>query len=208
MSNNDAVPSANPPEDGMPDYFKLRIDQYLAMHRLTIIPLEHDVEFWGGVIFKKVPVCDAGRQLLKRVESALRPLLPPEVTLCVSRPIIVGDGVPQPDLAILPSAYVPTERVVQLGPISLMIELAETVEFANYAARRIYFAAAGISEYWLINVLEKRIDRYWNPSVDGFLELRSYGMTENIPMFLNQQQIAEIAIQTIFPPETTNPVTT
>ena len=84
------------------------------------------------------------------------------------------DSRPQPDLYV---AHGPEETYVTRLPnaseVLLIVEVADSSIDGDREVKRPLYAAAGVPEYWIVNVEAACLERYSQPSADG-----AYGVTE------------------------------
>ena len=77
---------------------------------------------------------------------------------------------PEPDLAIV--AGVPEDyRARHPGPedIALLVEVAETTLDRDRGDKLLAYSAGGIAVYWIVNLVDHRVEVYTQPSPSGYL---------------------------------------
>jgi Uma2 family endonuclease len=77
----------------------------------------------------------------------------------------LGEGeVPQPDIIlwepIRARGPVPADRV------RLVVEVADTTQADDLGRKRALYAAAGIPEYWVVDLPGRVLHQYWAPELD------------------------------------------
>jgi Uma2 family endonuclease len=85
-------------------------------------------------------------------------------------------NLPMPDVMILkPRTYLdhPTPE-----DVFLLIEVADSSVKEDKGRKLSLYALHGIKEYWVINLVTKRIEVYTDPIGEDYLSKRSYGLTE------------------------------
>ena len=87
--------------------------------------------------------------------------------------------------------------------VALVVEVADTTLQRDRTSKKRLYARAGIAIYWIINLVERKIEVYTKPLSNAeepaYQERRDYALTESIPVLINNQIIAEIHVQTLFP---------
>ena len=150
-----------------PQPFRLRMEHYEMLDRAGAF-LERRVELIEGVLiemspqrtphsFTKNELTYRLRRALEEIESAL--LAQAEVTLPLG-----PHSAPDPDI-VLTSApkghdYIP------LTSVALVVEIAATSLRYDLGDKKNLYAAAGIPEYWVVNVAARKVHRFW-ASEDG-----------------------------------------
>lgn len=77
---------------------------------------------------------------------------------------IDNGSMPQPDIFV--SRGLPDEGPVTLDRIALAVEVSDTTLKFDLDTKAKLYAAAGIAEYWVADVIARRLHQMWNP-VDG-----------------------------------------
>jgi Uma2 family endonuclease len=90
----------------------------------------------------------------------------------VQSPLAAGShSLPEPDLAVVrgaPRSYL--DRHPEGGDACLVVELAASSQDLDRAKARIY-AAAGVAEYWLLDLVARRLEVRSEPGLDGSYRL-------------------------------------
>lgn len=85
----------------------------------------------------------------------------------VQNPITLSDqSEPEPDLFVARGAMEDFESHPTPEQLLLVIEVADSSLEYDRNVKKPTYAVAGIPEYWIVNVYEKKIERYTNPQVD------------------------------------------
>lgn len=88
----------------------------------------------------------------------------------VQNPLVISDrSVPQPDLALLkPRADYYTESHPKASDVYLVIEVADTTLTFDLGTKVPLYARCGITEVWVIDVNERAIHVFREPSENGY----------------------------------------
>src|SRR5437764_4760752 len=111
----------------MSDVLRLSIGQYHAMIDAGILTDDDPVELIEGILVYKVPKEPRHSIALAKLQRAITPLLPSDVSLQTQEPITLADGEPEPDAAIFhgkPEDY--PQRHPGPDEVMLVIEVADT----------------------------------------------------------------------------------
>jgi len=98
---------------------------------------------------------------------------------------------PQPDIALLkPRTDFYAEKHPAPEDIFLVVEVSDTSRDYDRNVKIPLYARAGISESWIVNLGQKRIETYRNPSPQGYekVEIFSPGQT------LSPQAFSELSL--------------
>lgn len=84
-------------------------------------------------------------------------------------PVRLNDGSePQPDIALIkPREDFYLEGHPQPQDVYLLVEVADSSVRFDREEKLPVYARAGIAEYWLVNLVERKVELYRDPSPDG-----------------------------------------
>jgi hypothetical protein len=101
--------------------------------------------------------------------------------LGVQDPLLLGDDTePEPDLTVLrPRDDFYEETTPTATDVFLLIEVSDSSLAYDRAVKVPRYAQAGVVEIWLVDLDGQAIEQYTKPTVDGFLDVRTFsrGMT-------------------------------
>ncbi len=131
---------------------KWSVEDYHQMIAAGILQ-NHRVELLAGDIVEVSPEGPIHASRIRKVGNYLRGLLNGLALVSEAHPITLQQSEPEPDLAIV---RLPEERYDERHPgvedILWLIEISDTTLLTDLNQKRQIYAAAGIGEYWLINV--------------------------------------------------------
>src|SRR5712691_1581822 len=131
-------------------YFSLLTEGVLA-------PADH-VELLQGVIVAVTPQTPRHASGSRSAAEALHGAVGARAVVRVQLPLVAGMySVPAPDVAVVPglrSDYVDTHPTTAL----LVVEIADTTLVQDRITKTAIYAAAGIPEYWLVNLCDDRVE--------------------------------------------------
>jgi Uma2 family endonuclease len=117
-------------------------------------------------------------------------------TLNQNAPVELDEGYkPQPDLSVWKGPRDNYEtRVAVPSDVALLIEVADTSYPKDGGPFLRKYASASIPVYWIVNILERRIEIYSDPAsvagqTPGYTSRASYGLDEQIPLFTRHQGV-------------------
>jgi Uma2 family endonuclease len=118
-------------------------------------------ELIHGVIIEKKSKSPLHSSIARRLFKLLQAGLPPHFTLLREDPLTLADSEPEPDLAIVRGDEA---DFAQQHPATaaLVIEIPVTSAAEGRSPATLY-AAAGVEEYWIVLLLERRIEVYRRP---------------------------------------------
>jgi Uma2 family endonuclease len=128
------------------------------------------VELIQGIVVEMSPVGPAHANPLDLLVEQLVPLLVGRARVRVQQPFIVADdSEPEPDLAIVPLGQY-AERHPDRA--HLIVEVAETPLEYDRDTKAPLYAAAGVEQYWIVDVNARRIEVYEGVSSRRYTRVR------------------------------------
>ena len=156
---------------------RLTVDDVARMLEAGVLTEDTPVELLEGMLVEMTPKVPTHTGILTRLDRWLLPIrLAGVYDVRIEQPLAVPDpsSLPEPDLAVV-------ERVTDLSvhPTTalLVIEVAVTSQVVDTTVKPALYAAAGVPEYWVVDVPARRIEIRSAPAGGsyGSLEVRGPG---------------------------------
>lgn len=128
------------------------------------------VELLLGVLVEVSPQGPLHADVVQRLAERLIRELPVEFCTRVQSPLSLSeDSEPEPDLAVVPAGdYSRSHPQHAL----LVVEVADTSLQKDRGVKAAIYAAAGIDEFWLVNLTEKVVEVHRRPAAGGYGEAK------------------------------------
>lgn len=144
---------------------RFAVDEYYAMAETGILSADERVELLEGVIVPMSPIGVRHAACVMRLSQLLYDGVRRRANVSVQGPLRIDERTElQPDLMLLAwrDDFYATRHPAP-ADVLLLIEVSDTtVTFDRVEKRRVY-ARAGISEVWLVNLPEQRVETYADP---------------------------------------------
>jgi Uma2 family endonuclease len=128
------------------------------------------VELIRGVLVKMSPQYAPHASTIQKLTRLLMKALQDRFALRFQLPLALSDdSEPEPDAAVVPSGDYETEHP---ATALLVIEVSDSSLKTDRAKASVY-AAAGIPEYWIVNLVARTIEVYTSPDGDRYGEVRT-----------------------------------
>jgi Uma2 family endonuclease len=184
--------------------WRLSVDQYHEMIRAGILTEDDQIELLEGWLVTKRPKNPSHRISTRQTRKALEQIVPPGWYVDSQEPITLEDSEPEPDVVVVRGEtrnY--RDRHPGARDLALVVEVAEaTLERDQEIKRRIY-ARAGIPFYWIINLVENRIEVYSDPApgIDGadYQQRADYTSLDEVPVVIEGREIGRISAPELLP---------
>lgn len=143
----------------------LLVTEYDALVEAGLLD-DEPVELLEGMLVRMSPQSAPHAEAGRRSARQLAAQLPPGWVLSVQSPLALGPrSEPEPDLAIVPdldySGGHPTTAL-------LVIEVSRSSLIVDLEVKANIYAAAGIADYWALDVRGRVLHRHSDPGPDGY----------------------------------------
>lgn len=171
-----------------PRRFPITVEMYHLMAEKGVFHPDDRVELIGGELFDMSPIGNLHARCVKFLAKYLITLLGESFVVGVHDRIVLGDdSEPQPDLSILEYRVdlykdaTPADKNVVI-----VVEVAESSVDFDRNVKFDRYAAAGIPEAWLIDLVADRIEIHSQPTANGYGLVKmchrdSHVVSERIP---------------------------
>lgn len=171
----------------MPPQMRISCGLYHEMIAKGVLTPEHRVELIDGYLIKKMSIGSPHASAVKALNFLLSRELGGNAVIGVQDPVTIHEySEPEPDLVVAkyrPDFY----RSAHPGPddVLLVIEVADSSLAYDRQAKIPLYAACGIPETWLVNLVDKNVTVYRKPDGNTYTDVRTYGASEaiDIPNF-------------------------
>lgn len=185
------TPAMEPLGYSAPAYFDL-------VTRGLIDERDH-VELLEGLIVSAPPQGPLHASVTMAVDEALRRAVGSVASIRVQMPLLAGDrSVPEPDVAVVPGKPV-DYRDRHPETALLVVEVADSSLPQERLTKSRIYAAAGVPEYWIVNLRDRRLEIFTKPDVTGkvYAESRSAGLDETVGLVAVEG--CTVAVAHLFP---------
>ncbi len=179
---------------------RFTVDEYHRMISAGVLAEDDPVELLEGCVVPKMPHNPRHDATIDNVQETIRNKLPPGWRIRVQSAITTGDSEPEPDLVIVPG---PAQRYKDRHPEArdnvIVIEVADSSLARDRADKGRLYARGGFPAYWIINLLDSKVEVYTQPSGPdanpAYRHRQDYELGDSVPLVLEGRQIALIPVQ-------------
>lgn len=143
----------------------LTVDEYKKMAEAGILTEDERVELLDGKIIEMSPAGNRHAAMVKRLNALFNQLLGGNAIISIQDPLVVDPhSMPEPDVAILKfrADYYETGLPTSSDAL-LVIEVADSSLEKDQKVKSSIYSAAGIPEYWIINLEQNEVEVYREP---------------------------------------------
>lgn len=145
----------------------ITVAEYHKMAEVGILSAEDHVELLNGEIIQMSPIKSKHAGHVNRIDAFLKQQLGNQAIVAVQNPVQLSDfSEPEPDIAILkyqPDFY--TTKHPQVEDVIVLIEVSLSTEDLDRQVKLPLYAAAGIAEYWIVNLNKNHLEVYREPNI-------------------------------------------
>jgi Uma2 family endonuclease len=176
----------------------LTVEQYHRMVAAGILTPDDPIELLAGWLVQKMTKNPPHRIADRLVRLALEALVPPGWYVEAQQPITLEGSEPEPDIALIRGETTDYgDRHPQASDIGLVIEIADaTLERDRTLKQRIY-AEAAIAQYWIVNLNERVVEVYTEPTRKGYQHCQVYSSTE-LPVRVNGETLGALSLEQLW----------
>ena len=142
---------------------RLNVGEYFALVEEGRIGPDDRVELLEGIILSMIPQTPLHAAGVMCVEHVLREALPAAAILRVQMPFLASEiSVAEPDVAVVAgneSDYIDRHPSSAL----LLVEVADSSAVQDRLTKAPIYAAAGIRDYWLVNLRDECVEVFSDP---------------------------------------------
>lgn len=132
-----------------------------------------------GTIVEEGPMNPPHRIALELTTEAVRAAFGVGWRMCVQLPLVLGQSTdPQPDLAVVAGS--PRGTTDHPTTAALVVEVADT-SFKYYTTTKLAaYAAAGIADYWVLDVNARQLHVFRGPAGDAYADHQTLGPADTV----------------------------
>ncbi len=187
---------------GMATFHSLTVEQYHKMISTGIIPEGEPIELIEGYLVEKMSRGTPHDEVMDFLDLALAALVGAGWFVRSQRAITLADSEPEPDYAIVRGPRVRNRGHHPFGTeVSLVIEVSDSSLGLDRNHKARIYARAGIPVYWVVNVVDKQIEVFTQPS--GSVEAPAYAQQgvfavgTSVPVVLDGTTVGSIAVSDV-----------
>jgi Uma2 family endonuclease len=192
------VAAVRKPEHIEIDPFALRrfsVGEYHKMIKTGILKPDDRVELLEGWIVNKVPQNRPHSNSVTLANRRLTRILSDRWTLRVQAPITLSDSEPAPDIVLARGAEeLYDRRHPRPANICVLMEFGDSTVLEDRFYKGVLYAQERIAEFWLITLVQRRIEVYTKPRGGKYQQIIEYTEKESVPLVLDGVKIADIAV--------------
>jgi Uma2 family endonuclease len=183
---------------------RFTVPEYHRLIESGVLTKDDRLELLEGWLVRKSAENPPHDSAIQLAQEAIGPLLPPDWRIRVQSAITLSDSEPEPDLAVVRgnarSYAVVHPRAADIG---LLIESSDTTLAGDRFDKGRIYARAGIVLYWIINLCDRQVETYAQPSGPGaapaYADRAIYQIGASVPLILDGVTVAMVPVRDLLP---------
>jgi Uma2 family endonuclease len=194
-----AAPIAPPPPPSGP-FRRLTVAEYHRLIQVGVLTDEDKVELLNGYMVLKMPRNPPHDASVMALHEALQSLCLPGRCVRVQCAITLATSEPEPDIVVARGSQ-RDYAAHHPGPseIGLVVEISDTSLDRDRDDKGPIYAAAGLPEYWIVNLVDRQVEAYTQPTGTGYSRRQDFRPGAMIPLTLDRNVVGQIAVQDLLP---------
>ena len=173
--------------------------EYFDLVERGLLDADDRVELLEGVIVAMSPQSPRHASAIHRIEDVLRRALGERALVWGQSPLIAGDySVPEPDVMVLPGSISDYEDAHPTMTL-LVVEVADTSLKQDRLTKSAIYAAAGIPEYWIVNLRDDCVEVARVPAPEESRYLQNFTARRGEQIELATLPGTFVAVDALFP---------
>jgi len=179
---------------------KFSVDEYHRLGEVGVLTTDDRVELLEGWILQKMTHNPPHGASVDHLRDVLADLLPDGWRVRAQLPVTTADSEPEPDLVVVRG---PASRYVSRHPsaedAALIVEIADTSLERDREVKGPIYSRAGFPVYWIVNLVERRVEVYSDPSpTGGYHSRRDGSIGDHVSLRVGDEEPREIAVKMVF----------
>jgi hypothetical protein len=174
---------------------RFSVEEYHQMIKSGILNPNKPVELLEGWIVEKMAQNPPHSSSVRRVHRRIARVLPADWTMSVQSPITLSASEPEPDISLARGQEeIYDSRHPQPSAIGILMEVGDATLLEDRRYKGALYAQEKIPEFWLINVVKRKIEVYTRPRAGKYQKKADYSATQMVPLVLDGVKIADIPV--------------
>ena len=162
-------------------HYRFTVDQYEKLIDVGILKPDSRVELIRGVVLDQPAISEQHAACVSIISRLLCKHTEDSLIVSIHNPIVLTDSEPEPDLALLrfkPDSY--TSGKPRAQDVLLVIEVSDSTLEIDREIKAPLYAEANIPEYWIINLVNRCLEVYRQPTAQGYESSKTLTSGEHI----------------------------
>jgi Uma2 family endonuclease len=199
-----SAPGAAIPASVEPTVRRFSVDEYHRMSNSGILTENDQVQLVNGWIVAIPPIGPEHSTSTSLIAAAIEGSLPAGWIVRRQDPITLATGEPEPDVVVARGTIRDySRRHPGANDVALVVEVADATLNFDRVEKLLEYAAAGIVEYWIVNLVHRQIEVYRDPYVTAagpeYRQREVRDAADTISLMIDGQEVAQFGVADLLP---------
>ncbi|MBX3059549.1 MAG: Uma2 family endonuclease [Anaerolineae bacterium] len=200
------VASINPAinEITQPQLWQISVERYHDMIDAGLLTEDDRLELLEGFLVEKITVHPPYSFTTDQIRDELMAIVGPDYFVKSQQPITTEESEPEPDVFVVKGNK---RDFVRRHPspenVALVVEVADSTLAQDQTWKKRIYGRAGIAVYWIVNLTERQIEVFTQPSgptaQPTYHHMVTYREMDDVPVVLGGEQIGALSVRNLLP---------
>lgn len=184
--------------------WRISVERYHEMIAAGTLTENDRLELLEGFLVEKMTVNPPHSFTTDQIRDELTAVIPTGYFVKSQQPLTTVDSEPEPDVMIVAGDK---RRFAQRHPgpedVALLVEVSDSTLLQDQTWKKRIYAQAGIPVYWIVNLQDRQIEVYSEPSGASanptYRHLITYQEDEMVPVVVAGEETAVIPVRDLLP---------
>ncbi|MHB1423877.1 MAG: Uma2 family endonuclease [Gemmataceae bacterium] len=194
-----------PLQGRMAGFRRFSVKEYHKLIEIGILTEDDNLELLDGYLVHKMSRNPPHDAAIQKIQKRLFRILTPDWDLRIQCAITLNRSEPEPDLAVVrgdESRYLANHPVP--SDVGLVIEVSDSTLDGDRIDKGRIYAEAGITHYWIVNLVDRQIEVYSRPSAaaatpPSYGQRQDYRRGDDVPLLLDSAVVASLPVCELLP---------
>jgi Uma2 family endonuclease len=154
---------------------RFSVAEYERMIEVGTLTEDDRVELIEGEIVAMSPVGSRHFECVTNLLELIIGRKPDTVRVTMQNPIrLLNDSEPEPDLTIMRARRY-WRGIPTVADVLVVIEVSDSTRNYDHTTKMPLYARAGVPELWIVDLVTDRVERYTEPDMDAYQQVRYFG---------------------------------
>jgi Uma2 family endonuclease len=186
------------PPPASPAVYRMTVDEF---ERIADSLDEEQVELLDGYIVSRDDMKPPRVLAIEELRWLLDRVVPGNWFVREEKPVRIPDyDEPMPDISIVRgNRQTYANHHPEPSDVALLIEVSQSNLDRDQVRKQLIYARAGIPEYWIVNLIDGRIEFCRQPAATGCTSRTDFVAGQDIPVTIDGAIIGSVAVDAILP---------
>jgi len=180
------------------------VHQYHEIARAGTLVDGDPIELLEGWMVRKMTKDPPHTLSVGCTHDSLVQMVGPNWHVRIEGPVTTGDSEPEPDVTVARGHRRDfSDRHPGPDDVGLLVEVADASLDRDRGWKKRIYAAAGIPIYWIVNLIDRRVEIFSKPTgpgdQPGYAVRQEFQVGDIIPVVLDGSEVGQIAVNDLLP---------